>query len=50
MKYDLKCENCCYFWKEDRDERAMCHWESRCPGDFPPCEEDYEEEEADDYE
>lgn len=37
---NLTCENCGYFWKEDDEERATCHWVSRCPNDFAPCEEE----------
>lgn len=43
----MKCENCAYFWKEEDETREHCHWTSRCPGDLPPCEEDYQEEDYD---
>lgn len=36
----MNCENCCYFWKEENEERACCHWISRCPDDEAPCEYD----------
>lgn len=36
----MKCTDCCYFWKEENEERACCHWESRCPDDKAPCEYD----------
>ena len=41
----MKCADCAYYWKEDYEDRPQCHWESRCPGDMAPCdEEDYYEE------
>ena len=40
---ELKCENCCYWWKEETDERECCHWECRAPADLPPCEEEERE-------
>lgn len=38
------CYDCCYYWKEDGEQRECCHWVSRCPDDKAPCEyskEDY---------
>lgn len=49
MANTLKCENCCYQWKDEDDRWPCCHWESRCPGDVPPCEEYDEDEPDDDY-
>lgn len=48
---NLECKECPYCW-HDLDENGdvisrfpYCHWESRCPGDLPPCEEeDYNDE------
>ena len=45
-KFELKCENCCYQWKEEWEDYPSCHWESRCPGDQAPCE--YEDDDWDD--
>ena len=40
----MTCKDCAYYWKEENEERACCHWRSRCPDDFAPCEdEDFEE-------
>lgn len=47
---NMTCKDCAYYWKEENEERACCHWTSRCPDDSAPCEEenipsyDYEEE------
>lgn len=41
----MKCIECGYFWQEPDEERPSYHWESRCPGDLPPCEYDDESEE-----
>ena len=47
----MKCANCCYFWREEDEDFDSCHWEPRCPGDVPPCEEEGEiEDEYDDLE
>lgn len=40
----MTCIDCCYFWREEDEESRCCHWESRCPGDIPPCEEEEEED------
>lgn len=42
----MKCVDCCYYWKEDYEDRPQCHWEARCPGDMATCDEDdyYDEE------
>ena len=37
---DYTCTNCAFCWQEDTEKYATCHWESRCPGDVPPCEEE----------
>ena len=42
------CDECNWFWKEDDEKYPSCHFEARCPGDIPPCEEDYYS--AEDYE
>lgn len=55
----MQCIDCCYCWREEWEDYPHCHWEVRCPGDIPPCEEEddyydelnnYEEEWYDDYE
>lgn len=38
----MRCTDCCYYWKEETDNYPCCHWESRCPGDIPPCEDEEE--------
>ena len=45
-KYELKCPDCGYHWKEEWEDYPSCHWESRCPGDVAPCDEEpyYEED------
>ena len=41
----MRCASCYYCWKEDGEQYPSCKWESRGPGDCPPCEDDdYEEE------
>lgn len=40
----MKCSDCCYFWKEDVEDYPSCKWESKAPGDMPPCEYDENEE------
>ena len=40
MKIELKCHDCCYYWKEDWETFAGCHWTERCPDDKAPCEYD----------
>lgn len=50
----MKCTECCYYWKEEDEDRACCHWEARCAGDYAPCEEpdwgeDAWEPDEDDY-
>lgn len=42
----MTCIDCCYFWREEGEESRCCHWEPRCPGDIPPCEEEEEEEDV----
>lgn len=47
----MTCANCCYFWREEDEDFDSCHWEPRCSGDIPPCEEEGgEEDEYDDLE
>ena len=46
----MKCADCCYFWRSVNEEFKFCHWESRCLGDIPPCEEEEEEESYEDEE
>lgn len=46
----MNCIYCCYFWKEDNEDHFQCHWESRCPDDIPPCEEEDELDEEEYYE
>ena len=41
---EMTCIDCCYFWREEDEESRCCHWEPRCPGDIPPCEEEEEED------
>ena len=36
----MKCKDCCYCWQDEDDDFPRCHWEIRCPGDIPPCEEE----------
>lgn len=40
----MQCKDCAYQWREAGDPYPVCHWESRCPGDVPPCEDDYYED------
>lgn len=42
----MTCTNCCYFWREEDENFQSCHWEPRCSGDVPPCEEEGEEEDV----
>ena len=35
-----KKKKCCFCWKDEDDDFPRCHWESRCPDDIPPCEEE----------
>lgn len=46
----MKCADCCYFWREEDETFQSCHWEPRCPGDVPPCEEEEEEDVYEDEE
>lgn len=35
----MKCVDCCYYWRDDRDTYACCHHPSHSP--YPaPCEEE----------
>lgn len=40
MANTLKCENCCYQWKEAWEKYPSCHWVERAPDDKAPCEYD----------
>ena len=46
----MKCADCCYFWHEEDETFQSCHWEPRCPGDIPPCEDEEEEDVYEDEE
>ena len=44
----MKCTDCPYYYKTENDKFPCCHWESRCPDDKAPCEEEeYETEDVD---
>lgn len=43
----MKCEECCFYWQDEDERRARCHFEPRCAGDCAPCEYD-DAEPADD--
>ena len=45
----LRCENCCYYWQEDSETFATCHWDTSQPWDAPCEEDEYWDESADDY-
>lgn len=47
MKYKGGCVGCSYHWKNEDEDYPSCHWEARCPGDIPPCEEDDEGDDID---
>jgi len=36
----MKCENCAYYWKEEEDYRACCHFVPVGPDDHSPCEQE----------
>ena len=41
----MRCSECCYYWVEEDGTYPSCQWESRAPGDLPPCEvDDYEDD------
>lgn len=44
----MKCEDCCFFWRDEDENHPYCHFESRWPDDKAPCdrEDDSYEEEA----
>ena len=44
----MRCEDCSYYWKEDDERYAGCHFFSKAPWDVPPCERE-ENDEPDDY-
>ena len=46
----MKCAACCYFWREQDETFQSGHWEVRCPGDIPPCQEEEEEDMYEDEE
>lgn len=41
---ELTCKECIYWnWAKDFPDEGYsngCNWQSRCPGDVPPCEEE----------
>ena len=39
----LTCDNCCYYWQEDYERYATCHFGENIvhPDQLAPCEEDY---------
>lgn len=43
---DMKCSDCCYFWKEEDESYPSCHWTPRALGDMAPCDyaEDFEDD------
>lgn len=50
----MKCEECCYYWQNEDENRPHCNWEARCAGDMAPCEyetvddsDDWDDEPAD---
>ena len=45
---DMRCSDCCYYWKEEDELFPSCQWEARAPGEVPPCEEDDDYDEEDD--
>lgn len=36
----MVCRMCSYYWQEEGENYPCCHWNLRCPGDIPPCEEE----------
>lgn len=36
----MKCVECSYWWKNENEDYPGCKWESKGPGDLPPCEEE----------
>lgn len=36
----MECKNCAYYWKEESDRFASCHFEPLCADDYPPCEQE----------
>lgn len=46
----MTCKCCPYYYKNEDDDFACCHFVSIGPGDQAPCEyDDYEEPEHDEY-
>lgn len=43
----MDCKECCYFWKNEGEVYPSCKFETRCPGDLPPCEYDESDYEPD---
>lgn len=42
-----ECKDCVFYWREDGEDYARCHFVERCPGDYAPCEEpDFDSEEV----
>lgn len=44
----MKCTECCFYWKDDDEHYARCHFEQRTCWDVPPCE--YEDDTDNEYE
>lgn len=36
----MKCKDCSYWWKDEDDMFAICHFVDKAPGDTAPCEEE----------
>lgn len=47
----MKCtDNCGYYWRDENEEYARCHFVEQAPGDKAPCEyDDYDEDDREDY-
>ena len=51
-EFDMKCEDCNYFWQEEDEERPSCKFDdwNRYPGELAPCEEeDYEQSQDEEW-
>ena len=36
----MNCKNCCYYWKEDTEFYAQCHYPENEPSQWAPCEQE----------
>lgn len=36
----MTCKDCLYYYRTKEQEFPSCQWVPRCPGDYPPCEEE----------